>query len=48
MNNPGDKQVTLLDLIGESVGLPERGLIRLVLAVLAFGVTFYVIRRVLG
>lgn len=48
MNNTRNQQATLLDLVGESIGLPERGLMRLAVSALAFGVSFCAIRYLVG
>lgn len=48
MKDTHNQQATLLDLIGESFGLPEKGVMRLALAALAFGVTLYVTGKLVG
>ncbi|WGS55025.1 hypothetical protein LFL96_36735 (plasmid) [Paraburkholderia sp. D15] len=48
MNHIRHQHASLLDLIADSIGLPERGLIRLALSTLAFGVAFYAIRHLVG
>lgn len=48
MNNTDNQQATLPDLIGESFGPSERAVMRPALSALAFGVTFYVIRTLVG
>jgi hypothetical protein len=56
MSQPGDRfvsktdnqQATFLDLVDESFGPSGKAVIRLALSVLAFGVTFYVIHRLVG
>jgi hypothetical protein len=48
MKNTDNQQTNLLDLIGESFGLPEKGVMRLALAAMVFWVTRYVIGNLVG
>jgi hypothetical protein len=48
MKNADNQQATLLDLISESFGLPEKGVMRLALAAMVFWVARYVMGNLVG